>query len=127
VPFSTEFLEGGVIQVGTGVVFGAEILEAAVELYRLEDRARDHLRVDRLHGRHPVSGHGRAGAPHRGGEPLFGQTPRAVVAVVAPGDTVFGMARMWQAFANKTGWEIEIVWSKPAATVWLRSRLGRDV
>jgi hypothetical protein len=129
VSYSTEFVEGGVIHVGTGVVDGAEIIAAAIEEHRLEDRARrlrfglvDLTDVTDLQ---VTSEHVRRIALEN--LTLAKLTPGAVVAVAAPSDVAFGMARMWQTFASRTGWQILIVRSKAAATEWLRGRLGRDI
>ena len=45
-----------------------------------------------------------------------------LVAVIAPKDVQFGLARMWQSFADATGWEINVLRSRSEAEAWLRGR-----
>jgi hypothetical protein len=45
--------------------------------------------------------------------------PHLAVAVVAPTDVAFGMSRMWQVVAEKTGWEIAIFRSREQAEDWV--------
>ena len=49
--------------------------------------------------------------------------PGAVVAIVAPRDLDYGIARMWQVFAERTGWTTMIFRSKPEAEVWIRRQV----
>lgn len=46
--------------------------------------------------------------------------PNLAMAVVAPTDFLFGMARMWQVFAQKTGWSLGVFRSRPEAEDWAR-------
>ena len=46
-----------------------------------------------------------------------------LVAVIASDSLAFGMARMWQAMAEKTGWETLVVRTRPEADRWLQKRL----
>jgi len=129
VPYSTEFVEDGVIHLGTGVVEGAEIIAAAVEEHRIDDRAR-RLKFGLVDLTDVTDLRVTSEQVRRVAEEnlmLSKLAPGAVVAVVAPSDLMFGMARMWQAFASRTEWQIQIVRSRAAATAWLRDRLGRDV
>ena len=41
------------------------------------------------------------------------------VAIIAPQDAPFGMARMWEAFAHDTGWQTQVFHDRPAADLWL--------
>ena len=41
------------------------------------------------------------------------------VAFCTPADMNFGLARMWEALADETGWEIQVFRSKAEATAWL--------
>ena len=42
------------------------------------------------------------------------------VAIVAPGDLAFGIARMWEAFAEGTRWNTHVFRSRTEADPWLR-------
>jgi hypothetical protein len=46
--------------------------------------------------------------------------PNMLVAIAAPRDYAFGMARMWQAFVEDTGWNTAVFRSRAAASDWLR-------
>jgi NAD-dependent oxidoreductase involved in siderophore biosynthesis len=48
------------------------------------------------------------------------------VAIVAPSDHTFGIARMWQTLAEQTGWPIRIVRSRSEAERWIDQMLGRE-
>ena len=45
--------------------------------------------------------------------------PNLVIAVVAPTDYIFGMARMWEVFAEQTGWIRRVFRSRPEAEAWV--------
>ncbi|HZE96238.1 MAG TPA: hypothetical protein VE981_04355 [Planctomycetota bacterium] len=47
--------------------------------------------------------------------------PRAAVAIVAPKDEVFGMARMWEMMVVFTEWKIQVFRSREEADLWLES------
>jgi len=42
------------------------------------------------------------------------------VAVVAPLDFGFGLFRMWEVFAEKTGWRISVFRSRALADPWVQ-------
>jgi hypothetical protein len=42
------------------------------------------------------------------------------VAIVAPGDLAFGVARMWEGFAEVTRWNTHVFRSRAEAESWLR-------
>lgn len=46
-----------------------------------------------------------------------------VVAVVTPRDHDYGLARMWQAYAEETRWETGIFRSRPDAEQWIREKV----
>ena len=124
-PFSTEYLPDGrgVHMSGTGLLTGQEILEAKAGLLRAPDRLTGlaygmvdvtdvtELRITRDDVMEFVAVDVRIAA----------LVPRAVaVAVVAPGDLAFGLARMWEAFAEVTGWNTHVFRSRADAEPWLR-------
>jgi NAD-dependent oxidoreductase involved in siderophore biosynthesis len=47
------------------------------------------------------------------------------VAIAAPSDHLFGIARMWQTMAEQTGWPIRIVRSHSEAQRWIAQTLAR--
>jgi len=50
--------------------------------------------------------------------------PHMVVAIIAPAAVVFGLSRMWETFAESTGWTIAVKRSKAEADAWVESRLA---
>jgi hypothetical protein len=51
--------------------------------------------------------------------------PKALAAVVAPHDHVFGMARMWEAYADATGWETRVFRDRASADRWLEEQITK--
>lgn len=45
------------------------------------------------------------------------------VALVASRDSVYGLSRMWEAYAEGTGWETQLFRERQAALRWLRTRM----
>ena len=45
--------------------------------------------------------------------------PDAVVAIVAPSDAVFGLARMWEVFVETSGWRTSVFRSSEEACAWV--------
>lgn len=50
-------------------------------------------------------------------------TPHLVAAVIAPSDHMFGLSRMWETFAEATGWTIQIFRDRAEALAWLREQV----
>lgn len=50
---------------------------------------------------------------------LKGRTERTVVAVVAPGDHSFGMARMYEAMSSNLPWDFHVFRDSESARAWL--------
>jgi hypothetical protein len=48
--------------------------------------------------------------------------PDAVVAVVAPADAAFGLARMWEILAEGIGWPTGVFRTVAEAEAWIRSQ-----
>ncbi len=124
-PFSTEWVsEGrGVHLAGTGTLTGQEILDAKTRLLRAPDRLKGlyyglidvtdvtELRVTRDDVLEFV----------QVDMQIALIVPRALaVAIVAPSDLAFGIARMWEAFAEVTRWNIHVFRSRAEADPWLR-------
>ena len=124
-PISTEFVRDGrgVQLTGTGLLTGKEILEAKAALLRAPDRLKGlhyglvdvtdvtELRITRDDVLEFVQVDMQIAL-------IVPRSP--AVAVVAPGDLAFGIARMWEAFAEVTGWNIHVFRSRGEADPWLR-------
>ncbi len=51
--------------------------------------------------------------------------PDAVIAVAADRDLLFGLARMWEALSNETGWDIRVFRTFSSAEAWIREMVGQ--
>jgi hypothetical protein len=115
----------GVLHRGEGVVNGADVVAASVEHHRLEERARrlrygfvDFSQVTELRISaaevEAIAGENRRTAA---------LAPNVVVAVLAPMDHAFGLSRMWETFAEVTGWSTRVFRDRVEALAWLRERI----
>jgi hypothetical protein len=125
VPGTIEFVEDGrgLVFSGSGVLTGQEILEAKEALAADEVPLRtvkfalvllvDVTAVD------VTVGDLRAAAivDRRLGQMM----PNAAVAIVAPRDHDFGIARMWEAIADVPEWTTYVFRSREEADAWLRA------
>ena len=127
-PYVTEFIDGGtgVLHVGSGVVTSAEIIEGARRVQSDESRARglthgltdltdvSELRVTTAELRLIVDASRKTAK----------LVPRGVVAIVAPKDHAFGMARMWELLIDEDGWTTRVFRDRVEAEIWLREQLS---
>ena len=57
---------------------------------------------------------------------LAAQNSHAAVAIVAPRTSVFGIARMWEAYVVDTGWQTGVFRTLSDAEAWLEARRPRS-
>ena len=50
-----------------------------------------------------------------------------VIAGVTPSDLEFGLARMWQAYADETGWKSHVFRSRAEAEEWVKKELQQEL
>jgi hypothetical protein len=125
--YTTEFVDEGrgVLHTGHGVVTGAEIIDGAARL------------LQAVQGGMPL----RYGLVDFSGITQFTvSTPEVKTiarlniataeivrdvwaSIIAPSDHAFGMARMWEAYANATAWNTCVFRETDAARAWLGERL----
>ena len=60
-------------------------------------------------------------------ETIAALVPDLCVAIVAPTDFLFGISRMWEAFAAATNWRIQVFRSRAEAETWLRERTSSPI
>jgi hypothetical protein len=121
--FTTEFVERGhgLLLVGFGRLTGKEVLDAKKALAAEEDRFRQiafALVVFRDVTELDVT-IGQVRELAEIDKQLARLAPDVAVAVVAPGDEAFGLARMWQALTETTGWQTEVFRTQKEAASWL--------
>jgi hypothetical protein len=127
-PYSTEYLADGtgIYHEASGVLTGAEIIAAGAATHAVPETARrlTHALVDFT----TVSEFRVTAEDFRqlAAENLVTASlaPNAVVAVVAPQDHIFGSVRMWQVFAEQTGWDTAVFRDRKLADDWLWRRLS---
>lgn len=124
-PGTIEFVEDGrgLVFSGSGVLTGQEILEAKealaadevplrtvkFALVLLEDVTAVDVTVGDLRAAAMVD------------RRLAQMMPNAAVAIVAPRDHDFGIARMWEAIADVPEWTTYVFRSREEADAWLRA------
>ena len=115
----------GLLRVWTGVVTGSDVIAAiddyrtTVNLTKLEYIIADHEGVTAFEAtadeiREVANADAR----------LAELKPHLVIALVAPTDIVFGLARMWEVFTERPGWSARVFRSRPEAEAWVHESLG---
>jgi hypothetical protein len=122
-PFSIEWTDDGrtVLCSGSGVVTGGEILRATETCLAQPERFRTLLRATIILAgitELEVSADDVKRIAFLDGR-LAALNPRAAVAIVAPQDSVFGVARMWEAYVEDTGWQTGVFRTLFDAEAWL--------
>jgi hypothetical protein len=129
--FSTKFVEQGrgLFFVGCGAVTCCEIYRAKIALAERRDLLRgvvfanvDFHETTELN----VSPGDIRQLAHLDAH-LARTIPNAIVAIVAPKDSIFGMARMWEVFAESTGWRTGVFRSSDEACAWVVQNSGVPV
>jgi hypothetical protein len=130
VPYRDERLDGGrgIIRFWTGVVATRELTDATVADYegrehwpQVEYFISDFTGVTDLSAS-PAEIRELSSAEIRSA-PFI---PNLIMAVVAPSDLTYGMARMWQVFAQKTGWSLGVFRTRPEADAWVQELRAGD-
>ena len=121
-PYTSQLIDDdtGVLNIGSGSVHGFEILLVAQRVQWLAGSARlTHILTDLtlVTELHISTVEIRELAAVNLVTAQLAPGGRA--AIVAPENHVFGLARMWSAFMDDSGWEIRIFRDLVAATSWL--------
>jgi hypothetical protein len=123
-PYSTEVIDGGrgILHVGRGIVSGEELLASAngiLEMvkggsspsYALADLSEvADLCVSTEEIKRNAEINIQISKYIRNGK----------VAIVAPRDNIYGIARMWQAYSEETSWITRVFRSKSEAIEWIK-------
>lgn len=121
--FVMEFVEDGqgVLFTGAGELTGRELIESKQALLRTPERVRPLefaiVMLDDVTSL-PATTHEireLAGVDVE----ISRINPSIMVAVVAPSDHLFGMARMWETLAAETGWSTAIFRTRQEADAWI--------
>ena len=123
-PYSTEVIDGGrgILHIGSGIVSGEEILSSAQRILKMvkeglspEYALTDLSKVTEF----KIS----ADEVSRNAEiniTISRYAPSVRVAIIAPSDHVYGIARMWQVYSKETGWASEVFRDAEEANEWLK-------
>lgn len=119
----------GVVTVCSGILTGEEFIEAIGSRYRPESDLRrrryyltDHSAVDRYElSREDIQ---------QLSEITVAASlinPNICFASVAPSDLAYGLARMWQAYAEQLSWQMRMYRDRTEAEHWLREQVGANL
>ena len=129
VPIEVRYLDNGIgaSWLGGGVVTGQDLIDASKETFAPEERLKQirYALVDFTH----IEGVSISPADIRKKAILDGGAasivPNTVVALVAPEDLTFGLARVWDAYVDGLSWETMVFRSVAEAESWIEERVGR--
>lgn len=131
--FTTEFIEDGhgVLQIGSDTLQGSELIAGATTVFEKAKLGMPirYAIVDLTNVEHldTTSSHVRTVAGiNIDISKIIG---KVVVAVIAPSDAAFGMARMWEIYVNPSSWSTYVFRNEREAKAWLAARiegLGHD-
>lgn len=126
--FSIEFVDDGrgVMQIGNGIVTGQELIDTAkfilekmqqgtpvsYDLIDLSNIERFSASCDDIRGIARIN------------TDMAKLVGKIEVAVVAPSDVAYGMARMWQVYVQSTGWDTYVFRNQTEAQAWLATQHG---
>ncbi len=127
-PYTMSFTNDGkgVLRKGMGVLKGQEIIDGGLALLAEEDRLRG-LAYGRIDFTEVTSIQITPEDIQRIADTnkrMAKLNPHVVVVIIAPGDAIFGMARMWETVAESTGWKTTVVRTAAEADTWLETELA---
>jgi hypothetical protein len=127
-PYTTEFVDGGrgVLRVGSGIVTSVEILDATRELQGDPERA-GRLRYGLVDLTEVTELRLTSQDMRRIAEAslkIAKLVPGGVVAIIAPKDHDFGMARMWEHLVDEADWITRVFRNRVEADAWIREQLA---
>ena len=134
-PIAIRYIDGGkgVILTGEGVVTGTDLLAANKEIYSRDLVAEPYhyglFDADGLTGITASTEEMRALAA--ASIAVARRMPRFVIAIYAKDSLTFGLARMWEAFVEQSGWITHVFRERPRAVAWVKAevekRLGLQI
>ena len=126
--YTTEFVDNGrgVLHAGLGVVTGAEIIDGATcALQAVQDgMPLRYALVDFTASTQLSVNTDEVRAIARINIAVAGINSDICVAIVAPSDHVFGMARMWEVHVDTTAWPTHVFRDAGDARAWLAECVG---
>jgi hypothetical protein len=122
---ATDFQDDGrtLLLSGSGVLTGREIIHAKESLLTQQERVRSITRAMVLFTDVTVLDVSPDEIRQVVGldQQLARLAPHVAVAIVAPRDYMFGLARSWEALVDSAGWQTGVFQSLPDAEAWLKA------
>ena len=121
-PIEIKCLQGGtgIEMIGTGVVTGMEIYNGNLAIYSSDTLSSHKYQIVNLANVEKVQVSREEAVKLANQDIEASRTnPNIVIAVVADLNHVFGLARMWEALANKSGFETMVFRKREEALAWV--------
>ena len=123
-PYTVEVIDNGkgIQHVGSGIVSGGDLMTSAATVLKMvhEGLTPEYAVTDLTHVTDfSVSAEEIARNAALNNE-VARRLPRVKVAIIAPADNIFGMARMWQAHMDGSGWVSKVFRNRADALTWLK-------
>jgi hypothetical protein len=125
-PYTASYVDGGkgVYKEGTGIVTGFEIFSSA--LHESLNKARPRIRYGLVDFSHATDFKVTPQDVRRIVEmnrKLATVTPGELVAVVAPAELTYAMARLWLTLSDDIGWKSNVFRHRSEAIAWLKKEI----
>ena len=126
-PITVQSTDGGLgfIMKGEGVVTGQEIFDGVVERFSSEAKIRkyvygmsDYTEVQRIN-----MSNAEVILVAEKDKQVATINRSLVIAIAAPQDIIFGLSRMFEAYAQETGWDINVFRTRQEAQKWILEKL----
>jgi hypothetical protein len=128
-PYSTEIIDNGkgIRHVGNGTVSGQDLMSSASTVLKMiQAGLKPEYALTDLSAVTDFSVSAAEIAKNALlNKDIAGLLPAVRIAIVAPNDVVFGMARMWQAHMDDSGWTSQVFRNRKEALVWLKNEIDR--
>ncbi len=127
-PYTTEIIDNGkgILHIGSGTVSGDDLMASATAVLKLvrEGLSPEYGLADLTKVTTFAVSTNEIERNTELNSAIARLLPSVRVAIVASADSIYGMARMWQAHMDKTGWKSQVFRRKEEALAWLeRERL----
>jgi|SRR5580704_2708505 hypothetical protein len=125
-PYTDEQLDGGrgILRLWSGIVVASEVIAATAGFLAPEGGAKAEYLIADFAGVTDLKATTKDIRNLSTAEAGIATViPDLVIAVVAPSDFIFGLARMWEVFGEKTGWTLRVFRSRPEAEAWVHKAL----
>ncbi len=128
-PYSTEVIDDGkgILHLGSGTVTGQDLMSSASAVLKIvrEGLKPDYALTDLSAVTAFTVSADEIAKNVALNKDIARLLPSARIAIVASSDVVYGMARMWQAHMEGSGWTSRVFRHRSEAIAWLKDKTGR--